>query len=342
MTGQYPSIKKITAYLNGELSDKEADEVINWYNQSDESKKELDRLEIIWNLAGRLDLMEKIDKQKAKSIISSRIEPLQSRWKLYLKHFQKVAAILIFPVMLLSVWLLFFHSEKEFSTKQEFVAAYGIRSTLILPDGSKVWLNSGSKLNYGEDFNQDHRTVYLTGEAFFNVTSNKAKPFDVVTEHFTVRAVGTEFNVFAYGGSEFETSLEKGSVQLFKSRQTGKEPLLEMKPGQRALFEQGQMTILEGDVTRFSAWREGKLIFKNTSMQEAIPKLERWFNVDIKLKDSELMKYQFTAIFKNETIQQALEMLSFSSPIQYKIISGEKQQDDIYAKSKIEISMQNK
>ncbi len=342
MTGQYPSIKKITAYLNGELSDKEANEIINWYNQLDESKKELDHLEIIWSLAERLDLMEKIDKQKAKSIINFRIEPLQSRWKLYLKHFQKVAAILILPVMLLSAWLLFFHSEKENSTKQEFVAAYGIRSTLLLPDGSKVWLNSGSKLKYGEDFNHDHRTVYLTGEAFFNVTSNKAKPFDVVTEHFTVRAVGTEFNVFAYGDNEFETSLEKGSVQLFQSRQAGKEPLLEMKPGQRAMYAQGKVLMSEGDVTRFSAWREGKLIFKNTSMQEAIPKLERWFNVDIELKDPELLEYRFTAIFKNETIQQALEMLSFSSPIQYKIVPGEKQQDEAYAKSKIEINVKNK
>ncbi len=342
MTGQYPSIKMITAYLNNELSDKEADEVINWYNQSDESKKELDRLEIIWNLAERLDLMEKIDKQKARSIIDFRIESSQSKWKLYVKHFQKVAAILILPVMLLSAWLFFFHSEKESSTEQEFVAAYGIRSTLLLPDGSKVWLNSGSKLKYGEDFNQDHRTVYLTGEAFFNVTSNKAKPFDVVTERFTVRAVGTEFNVFAYGNNEFETSLEKGSVQLFQSKQKDKAPLLEMKPGQRAMYDQGKVKISEGDVTRFSAWREGKLIFKNTSMQEAIPKLERWFNVDIELKDPELLKYRFTAIFRNETIQQAMEMLSFSSPIQCKIVPGKKQHDDTYAKSKIEISVQNK
>lgn len=342
MTDQYPSIKKITAFLNGELSDKETDEIINWYNQSDESKKELDRLEIIWNLAGRLDLMEKIDKQKAKSIINSRIEPSPSRWKLYLKHFQKVAAILILPVILLSAWLLFFHSEKEGSIEREFVAAYGIRSTLLLPDGSKVWLNSGSKLKYGKDFNQDHRTVYLTGEAFFNVTSNKAKPFDVVTECFTVRAVGTEFNVFAYGGNEFETSLEKGSIQLFQSRQTGKKPMLEMKPGQRAMYNQGKVRISEGDVTRFSAWREGRLIFKNTPMQEAIPKLERWFNVDIELKDSELLKYRFTAIFQNETIQQAFEMLIFSSPINYTIIPGEKKKDGAYAKSKIEISVQNK
>lgn len=342
MTGQYPSIKKITAYLNGELSGKDADEIINWYNQSDESKKELEHLEIIWNLAERLDLMEKIDKQKAKSIINSRIEPSQSRWKFYFKNLQKAAAILILPVMLLSAWLLFFRTEKQGSTKQEFVAAYGIRSTLELPDGSKVWLNSGSKLKYGEDFNQNHRTVYLTGEAFFKVISNKAKPFDVVTEYFTVRAVGTEFNVFAYGSNEFETSLEKGSVQIFRSGKAGKETLLEMKPGQRAIYDQGKVSISEDDVTRFSAWRDGKLIFKNTLMQEAIPKLERWFNVDIELKDSELLKYRFTAIFRNETIQQAMEMLSFSSPIQCKIVPGEKKEDDTYARSKIEISVQNK
>jgi transmembrane sensor len=117
--------------------------------------------------------------------------------------------------------------------------------------------------------------------------------------------------------------------------------LLEMKPGQRAMYDQGKVRISEGDVTRFSAWREGKLIFKNTPMQEAIPKLERWFNVDIELKDPELLKYRFTAIFKNETIQQALEMLRFSSPINYKIVPGEKQPDESYAKNKIEISKQN-
>ena len=111
MTSQYPSIKKITAYLNGELSGEEADEVIHWFSLSDENKKELEHLEIIWNLAGRLDQMEKIDKQKAKSIVTSRIEPLRDKWGLYLRYFQRAAAVLILPALLLSAWILFFHSE---------------------------------------------------------------------------------------------------------------------------------------------------------------------------------------------------------------------------------------
>lgn len=341
MTSNYPSIKKLTAYLNGELSGKEADEITTWFSQSDESKKELEHLQIIWSLAGRLDQMEKIDRQKAKRIINSRVEPSMSQLKVYLHYFQRAAAILILPALLLSAWLLFFHTEKEGSAEQEFVAAYGTRSEIRLPDGSKVWLNSGSTLKYGQDFNRNSRTVFLTGEAFFDVEADKSKPFDVVTGEFTVRAVGTEFNVFSYAGNEFETSLEEGSVQLFQSGNTDHAPLLKMRPGQRVLYDQGKLTLSEVDVSQFSAWREGKLVFKNMPMNEVLMKLERWFNVDIELEDPELLKYRFTATFENETILQALEMLSFSSPIAYKIVPGEKRQDSTYAKSKIEISIRN-
>ncbi len=341
MKSKYPSIKKLTAYLNGELSGKKLEEIITWFNKSDENRKELDHLEIIWNLADRLGQMEKIDKLRATKEINSRIEFSQNKWKILLKHFQRVAAVLILPVMLFSAWLLFFHSEKEKSTGQEFIASYGTRSTLQLPDGSTVWLNSGSKLKYGQDFNRANRTVYLTGEAFFDVTANISNPFDVVTDRFTVRAVGTEFNVFAWEADEFEATLEEGAVQLFQSGHTNHTPMLKMKPGQRALFSQGKLTVSDVDVSPFSAWREGKLVFENTPMNEVIIKLERWFNVDIELNDPELFEYRFTAIFKNETTRQALEMLRFSSPIEYNVIPGKIQQDNAYAKSKIEIWFRN-
>lgn len=343
MTTKYPSIKKLIAYLNGESSDKDAKEITNWFNLSDEGQKELDHLEIIWGLTDRLDQMETIDKQKAKQEINSRIASSANQWKVFLRYFQRVAAILILPVLLSSAYFLFFYSGNDKSSNQEFVAAYGTRSTVVLPDGSKVWLNSGSKLSYGNDFNQNSRKVFLTGEAFFKVAANKFKPFDVVTGRFTVRAVGTEFNVFSYDNDEFETSLERGATQLFQSGNINQEPVLKMKPGQRVVYNsrQDKLTLSNDDVSQFSAWREGKLIFKNTSMSEVIMKLERWYNVDIELKDPDLLKYRFTAIFKNETIQQALEMLSFTSPIKYEIESGEKQKDNTYAKSKIEIRGRN-
>lgn len=343
MISKYPSIEKLAAYLNRELSVEESNKIKVWFSQSDEMKKELDHLEIIWSLADRLNQMEKIDKQKAKSKIDFRTTPSGNRWKIFLHSFQKAAAILILPVLLFSAYL-FFQKEMEGYSEQEFVAAYGTRSAIILPDGSKVWLNSGSNLKYGRDFNQDQRTVFLTGEAFFDVTANKSKPFDVITGRFTVRAVGTAFNVFSYEENEFETSLEKGSTLVFQSKNKDHDtPLLKMKPGQRAVFDekQGNLILSEVDVSQFSTWREGKLTFKNAPMHEVIAKLKRWFNVDIEIKDPELLKYSYTAIFENETVQQALEMLSFSSPIEYRIVPGERQQDNALSKSKVEIRIRN-
>jgi transmembrane sensor len=345
MNSNYPSIDKLTDYLNGELSVEEAAGIKAWFNQSEEKKKELEHLEIIWSLAGRLDQMEKIDKQKAKKKVNSRVSPTLHQWNVYLHYFQRVAAILTLPILLFTTYLYFHNGKKAtVSSIREIVAAYGTRSSVILPDGSKVWLNSGSKLTYPLDFTQNNRTVFLTGEAFFDVVSNKAKPFDVITGQFTVRAVGTEFNVFSYEDNEFETSLEEGVIQLFKTGGTANnEPIVKVKPGQRVTFneEQKKLVLTDDDVSRYSLWREGKLSFKNDPMDVVIRKLGRWYNVDIELKDPELSGYRYTAIFENETIQQAMEMLSFSSPIIYRIFPGEKQQDSTFTKSKIEIRLRH-
>lgn len=183
--------------------------------------------------------------------------------------------------------------------------------------------------------------VFLTGEAFFDVEANKSKPFEVVTNLFTIQAVGTEFNVFSYESNAFETSLEEGSVHVFPTtNKNHNEPVLKMNPGQRVVFDEAErkLVLSAEDVSQFSTWREGKLTFKNAPMKEVIMKMGRWFNVDIDLKDTELLKYRYTAVFENETVQQALEMLSFSSPLKYKIVPGEKQQDNAFTRSKVEIS----
>jgi len=337
---EYPSIEKLTAYLNGALTIEESNELKASFNQSDEGRKELEHLEIIWGLADRLKQMEKIDKQHAKRKIDDRTESLGKSEKIFIRAFQKVAAILILPILLFSSYL-YFGKATEGTTEQEFFATYGTRTTLVLPDGSKVWLNSGSTLRYERDFNRKNRTVFLTGEAFFEVTPNKSRPFDVVTGQFTVRAVGTAFNVFSYENNEFEASLEEGITQIYQSVPNGPDKqIVNMKPGQRAVFDEKQAKFIlsEGDVSRFSTWREGRLTFKNAPMNEVVMKLERWFNVDIELKDPGLQQYRYTAVFEHETISQAMEMLRFSAPVEYKVIPGEKQPDNALSKTKIEIS----
>ncbi len=343
MSNKYPSSAKIVGYLNKELPVQAADDVEAWFVQAEGDKKELERLEAIWGLAGRLEQMQKIDKQKAKAKIESRLAQSGATRKLFLHYFQKIAAMLIVPVLLFSAYL-FFQNGKEGSAGQEFVASYGARSALTLPDGSKVWLNSGSKLSYGQDFNHNDRQIYLTGEAFFDVAANKSKPFDVVTGRFTVRAVGTSFNVFSYSGNEFESSLEEGATQVFLSGDKNQgAPILSMSPGERVVFNEknGELILSEADVKQYSTWKDGKLTFKNTPMREVANKLERWFNIDIELKDQELLKYRYTAVIKNETILQTLEMLSFSAPIGYDIAPGEKQHDGTCSRSKVEFRIRH-
>lgn len=338
---EYPSTEKLIAYLNGALTADDSNEIRAWFSQFDEGRKELEHLEIIWGLADRLRQMEEIDKPNAKKKIDSRTDPQRKSRKIFIQAFQKAAAILILPLLLFSAYL-YFGKATEGTTEQEFFATYGTRTTLILPDGSKVWLNSGSKLRYERDFNRKNRTVFLTGEAFFDVTANKSRPLDVVTGQFTVRAVGTAFNVFSYEKNEFETSLEEGNTQIYQSDPNGPDKaLINMKPGQRAVFDEKQekLVLSEDDVSRFSTWREGRLTFKNAPMNEVVMKLERWFNVDIELKDPGLMQYRYTAVFEHETIQQAMEMLRFSAPVEYKIIPGERQPDHALSKTKIEISV---
>lgn len=337
---EYPSIEKLAAYLNGVLTADETNAIKAWFNRSDEGRKELEHIEIIWGLNDRLRQMEEIDKLSAKRKIDSRIDSSKHFRKIFIQFFQKAAAILILPIVLFSVYL-YFEKATEGTTEQEFFATYGTRTTLVLPDGSKVWLNSGSRLRYERDFNGRKRTVFLTGEAFFDVTTNKSKPFDVVTGTFIVRALGTEFNVFSYEENKFEASLEEGAIQIRQSGQNYPDKqIITMRPGQRVVFDEKQekLVLSEGDVSRYSTWREGRLTFKNTPMKEVVMKMERWFNVDIELKDPDLLQYSYTAVFENETIRQAMDMLRFSAPVEYKIIPGEKQPNNVRSKSKIEIS----
>ncbi len=341
MNSNYLSNEKLVAFLNGELSPEESESIRDWYAESTEGKQELEQLEQVWGLADRLTQMEGIDKKRARNNIELKLSAPNHKWKVFRLYFQKAAAILIFPILLLTTYVIFQKQDQNIA-EQEIVAAYGTRSQITLPDGSKVWLNSGSTLQYGADFNRNSRTVHLMGEAYFEVQSDQSRPFDVVTEKYTVRAVGTAFNIFSYDKDEFYTSLEKGHTQIFKAGQQDQAPpLLKMTPGQRVVLnqEQNKLVLTNTNVSQYSTWREGKLTFKNTPMEEVIAKLKRWFNVTIELKDREALSYRYTAVFENETIQEVLEMLSFSAPIDYRIIPGKSRDGDSSSKPTIEISI---
>nr|WP_321355156.1 FecR domain-containing protein [uncultured Draconibacterium sp.] len=201
----------------------------------------------------------------------------------------------------------------------------GQRSKVILPDSSIVWLNSSTTLSYHENDLEKERRVHLSGEAFFHVSKNANKPFFVQNEQLIIKVLGTEFDVEAYPETEeINVVLESGSVQLNHAKNESFN--YRLKPGEIAKFDltQNNLNIAEVDVAKFSSWKNGMLIFQNDPMKEVIEKLERWYNVEVEIRDEEVYNSIFTGTITNEGYEQIFRLIDFTCPVKCEIINKTK------------------
>ncbi|MCG8318534.1 MAG: FecR domain-containing protein [Cytophagales bacterium] len=206
---------------------------------------------------------------------------------------------------------------------------YGKRFDVVLSDGTHIFLNSGTTLRYPVAFvRKEHRTVFLNGEAYFDVAKDAEHPFVVNTNGLDIKVLGTKFNVSHYAEDKgINTVLVEGSVELHKNDEPhGKDrnPLL-LKPGFMARWDRvGNEIEVENVNTRlYTAWIEGKLVFRNTSFRRIRQTLERKYNVTIENRNKELEEQLFDATFDIETIDKVLESFSKSFAIDYSIIDNE-------------------
>jgi len=228
----------------------------------------------------------------------------------------------------------------------EIHAPYGSRINFNLPDGSSGWLNSGSSLKFPIRFANNERKVILNGEGYFNVISNQKKSFVVSTKYYQVRAFGTSFNIQAYSDLDYfeEVTLENGKVQIEKLMQDGTfKKTLDLKPGQHAQMDyfSNSLKIIDNETDKYTAWKDGKLIFRNDPLERVISHLQRFYNVEIEVKDKQLFKYHFHATFEEETLFETLRLLKLSSAIDYKIYRRVKNEDGSYLKRKIILFSKN-
>lgn len=236
----------------------------------------------------------------------------------------KVAAILLLPVLLASAWLLYNQNnltqqysnllENKHDQKITVIAPIGARIAVDLPDGSKAWLNSGSEISYPVVFNTNERRVSLTGEAYFKIRKSDT-PFFVSNLGPEIKVYGTEFNVNSYKDEDYVTvALAEGKISLYAN---GKEEFI--APGQVSHFDKKEstITISDTDINTYSSWREGKYIFRNTALSSILRILQRQHNVTIQLLNPELGNYRYNATINNESLEQILQMLSLSAPIEY-------------------------
>lgn len=182
----------------------------------------------------------------------------------------------------------------------------GTEYTIILADGSKVWLNAGSVLTFPESFASNSREVKLSGEAYFEVSHDSKRPFYVRSNEQTIRVFGTHFNVSSYPNENNKTTLIAGSVQV---SQFGKSKML--KPGQAAFTTGGNLIVAEANIEEAMAWKNGFFYFELTPIKDALAAIKRWYNVDIVYKGTNLKRELTGKIKRNSTAKELVETLNF-------------------------------
>lgn len=218
----------------------------------------------------------------------------------------------------------------------------GSRSKIELPDGTQVWLNADSKLEYDEKFTQGTRSVHLSGEAYFDVVKDKDHPFVIHTSAIDIKVLGTAFNVRSYQNeSSTETSLLRGSVEITAHNNPERKIILKpleklviqnappetqqkaraaKNPDDKPLVTISRVHIQTGDSAATDIlWTRNKLSFDSEPLENVALKLERWFGVKVNITDDRLKDKLYTAVFEYETLDQVMEALRLTGGFRYAI-----------------------
>lgn len=219
-------------------------------------------------------------------------------------------------VLLVSISILYLtflkNNPVQYST---ILVPAGQRVNLILADSTNVWLNANSTFRYPTEFLKENRTVYLDGEAYFEVSKNKKKPFMVKTKQGDILVTGTHFNVDAYSKYHFfETSLFEGGVELYKDNIK----LTSLKPDQKSTLKNGKLTISAITETDSYLWRKGLIAFRNEKLEEILHSFSKNFNVEIKIQAKKLPQDTYSGKFRqSEGLDYALQILQKSIRFNY-------------------------
>ncbi|RXK85513.1 FecR family protein [Filimonas effusa] len=217
------------------------------------------------------------------------------------------------------------------------LASHGSKRQIQLPDGTNVWLNADSKLTYNADFRKGERVAWLTGEAFFDVKKDAARPMIIHTSNMKIKVLGTSFNVRSYGNEKTaETVLVSGAVEV--SLKVNPESKIRLIPGNKLVVANRSSTgpgkhgstpslywidRIEADPSDTGSiaqqWTRPGLSFRGESLEGAISRLEHWFNIHIIIDDAQLKQGTYTGDFKDETLEQVLEALQLTGNFTYKI-----------------------
>lgn len=321
-------------YYDGKLTREERRQVEAWMAESDANRRIARQVHLLCLATDTLNVKRKVDTEKALNRVRGRMAAGKTSWWTWA---QRVAAVLFVP---LAVALLVQYANHSAGPVQmvEIRTNPGVTTSVVLPDSTVVCLNSGSSLSYPSRFEGDTREVALKGEAYFDVAKDKKKKFIVSAAHRSkIEVLGTRFNVEAYEDDEnISTTLVEGKVCfLYETRsRVGKK--IVMQPGQKLVYNPAEdnVQLYATSGVAETAWKDGKIIFRNTPLPEALRMLEKRFDVDFVISSKRLVDNSFTGTFTNQRLERILEYFKISSKIRWRYLDSADIRDE---RSKIEI-----
>ncbi len=272
-----------------------------------------DKEELFRNILEKIEAPEQSNKQKEKA-------GSKSKKSVSFNGIIKVAAIFVLGMFLFWIGHRIFTPPPKALTYHTVTVPFGKQKTLLLPDGSKVWINAGSRVKYS-DRSGKTRQVFLSGEAYFEIKKDSAHPFIVSTQNIKIKVLGTGFNVSAYPDeNKITTTLVHGKIMAYCQNSKGiitRRVILH--PGNQAVFSKKQKTFRVKKVhpADFTAWRNQVLLFQNTKLPEVIRRINRRYNVNIILNDKELEQFDYTVRFDHDSLNTVLTVLSKMTPVRF-------------------------
>lgn len=342
------NFKVVRRYLEGNERKGDKDQIIDWFSDIRFEKDIRRKFRTYWDeLSGEKDL-ENCDGSVILGRIHQKIKRDEFRKKAgrsgvsyFFSVAQKVAAILFIP-LIIYMWA---SRQNEFhpiagTAYSEIYSPLGTRTKFHLLDGSTGWLNGGSYLKFPTEFRGRYRKVQVKGEAYFDVATDLKRPFVVKGVHTSAVAYGTSFNVQTYpGDSEARITLVSGEMSLFGVINGRRQKLADLNPDQMFIYNQDRNAhrVENVDAKTVTAWKEGKLVFRNEIFTSVVEKINRWYNVQLIIIDDALRSYYYQATFTDETLDEVLKLLQHSAPIKYKDLGRIRRPDGTFEKRKIEL-----
>ena len=205
--------------------------------------------------------------------------------------------------------------DEDVQLQNRLITPKGGEYTIMLADGTKVWVNANTEIRYPVKFSGNERRVYLEGEAYFEVAKDSLRPFYVEVGDMNVKVLGTSFNISAYPNSKRQTSLVDGCVTINWNQQQ-----VTLHPGQQATETTRELQVRQVNVSNYVGWIDRRFVFKDKRLGEILEDLERWYDVEVFVTDDKIRDLHLTANFqKYEKIDKVLEIIEYAACVKFEI-----------------------